>query len=172
MKKIKMVLAAIFVLILLTVTCAIPASAVEAEKNEGNEEIIETVHGIYDSYDKKDVVLLADSSNLIVGKKLTLSKKGNSLIITAITKGMSEVTQCGFTYIKLQRLISGKWQDYTAYCYTNQYSNSNSKTFSKTVTPPKGYTYRIICEHYAEKKKLLVLKDKQTVYNATASLSY
>ena len=173
MKKIKMIMAVIFALILLTVSYAIPASAIENSNKAENEEILETVHGIYDSYNQNvEVEVLVDSSSLIVEKKLTLSKKGNSLIITAITKGTGEVTKCGFTYIKLQRLINGKWQDYTAYCYTDQYSNSTLKNFTKTVTPPKGYTYRLICEHYAEKKKLLVFKDKQTVYNATASLSY
>lgn len=173
MKKIKAAAAVIFALIILTVSYAVPVSAIENEEKIENEENIETVHGMYDSCEKNsDVEVLASSSNLIADKKLKLSKTSSGLVVNATTRGSSEVTKCGFTYIKLQRLINGKWQDYTAYCYTDQYSDSALKNFTKTVTPPKGYTYRVICEHYAEKKKLLVFKDKQTAYNATASLSY
>ena len=85
---------------------------------------------------------------------------------------IEDVTKCGFTYIKLQRLINGTWTDYTTYCYYDQYSESTSKTFSKSISAPKGYTYRVICEHYAEKTKLLVFKDKETSYNATSSLAF
>lgn len=90
----------------------------------------------------------------------------------AKTLGTSEVTKCGFTYIKVQRLINNTWTDFGTYCYKDQYSDSNMKVFKVNVYGPKGYTYRAICEHYAEKKTLLGLKSKETAYNVTTTMYF
>lgn len=136
------------------------------------DEIIEEVYGIYNTDPETDIMPLAAVTGLITSKSLSLAKTNDKLIISAKTLGSTDVTKCGFTYIKLQRLINGAWTDYTTFCYYDQYSESFSKSFSKSIVPPKGYTYRVVCEHYAEKTKFLVFKDKETSYNVTSSLYF
>ncbi len=130
------------------------------------EDIIEEAKGIYDSNSN------TRATGLITQKKLTLSKTSSQLIITALTSCSDEVDKCGFTYVKLQRLVNGNWTDYSTYCYYDQYNESNSKTFSKYVSPPSGYTYRVVCEHYAAKKTLLIFTSEETSYNETTYLSF
>lgn len=132
--------------------------------------IIEEVYGLYNTNNDADVSLMA--TGLITNKRLKLAKTTDKLIITAKTSCTTDVKKCGFTYIKLQRLINGTWTDYSSYCYYDQYNESNSKSFEKAITAPKGYTYRVVCEHYAEKTKLLVFKDTETSYNVTSSLVF
>ncbi|MBR3815346.1 MAG: hypothetical protein IKJ27_01320 [Clostridia bacterium] len=132
--------------------------------------IIDEVYGLYNTNNNSDVSVL--STGLITSKFLKLSKTTDKLIITAKTICVTDVKKCGFTYVKLQRLINGTWTDYTTYCYYDQYSEATSKIFSKTISAPKGYTYRVVCEHYAEKTKLLVFKDTETSYNVTSSLAF
>lgn len=166
MKKITAIVLTVISLVSVFIIPSFAAADVGYEFENG-ESVIETVTGLYDAQEVQSL-----STGLITSKSLKLTKTTNGLVMTAKTNGTTEVTKCGFTYIKLQRLVNGSWTDYKTYCYTDQYKNSTSMTFSKTVTPTKGYKYRLICEHYAEKKKLLVLKDKETIYNVTSSLSY
>lgn len=71
------------------------------------ETIVETAEGINNTEDN------TKSSDLIWTKSLKLAKSNNNqLVITAITECKDGVTKCGFTYIKLQRLIGGDWTDY------------------------------------------------------------
>lgn len=113
------------------------------------------------------------ASNLIVCTGLELAKTSDGkLVINALTDAVAGVTKCGFTYIKLQRMENGAWESYATYCYYDQYNDFESKTFRRTITPPKGYTYRLICEHYAEKPLLGILKSKQKLYNATSAMYY
>ena len=109
------------------------------------DEIIEEVYGLYNTSNNSDVSVM--STGLITSKSLKLSKTTDKLMITAKTSCSTDVTKCGFTYIKLQRLINGTWTDYSSYCYYDQYNESNSKNFEKTISAPKGYTYRVVCEH-------------------------
>ena len=134
------------------------------------DDIIEEVYGLYNTSNDSDVSVM--STGLITSKSLKLSKTTDKLIITAKTLCATDVKKCGFTYVKLQRLINGSWTDYSSYCYYDQYNESNSKNFEKAISAPKGYTYRVICEHYAEKTKLLVFKDTETSYNVTSSLAF
>lgn len=134
------------------------------------DNIIEEAYGLYNTNNDADISLM--STGLITYKSLKLTRTTNSLIITAETVGITDVKKCGFTYIKLQRLINGTWTDYTTYCYYDQYAESTSKKFSKTISAPTGYTYRVVCEHYAEKTKLLFFKDTETSYNVTSSLAF
>ncbi len=131
---------------------------------------VDAVYGIYDADIISDVSPAA--SNLITSKSLSLRKSGNILILSATTKGNTNVTKCGFTYIKVQRLINNVWTDFNTFCYKDQYSDSNTMTFTSNVYGPKGYSYRAICEHYAEKKILLVLKSKETSYNVTSTMYF
>ena len=132
-----------------------------------SNEFLEVAEGIYNTNPN------TRATGLITQKTLNLSKTSSSQMkITAITKGSEEVTKCGFTYIKLQRLINGSWTDYSTYCYYDQYSDSNSKTFTQYVSPPNGYTYRVVAEHYAEKKTLVIFTSDETSYNETSSLAF
>lgn len=154
-------------LALISVVCSFAISAFATEHSNTTDsytavKILETVNGIYDSENER---------GLIITKRLSLSKTSTQLFISATTTGSTEVTKCGFTYIKLQRLINGTWTDYSTYCYYDQYNNSTTKTFSKYVSAPKGYTYRIICEHYAEKPRLVFWITSETSYNATTALA-
>ena len=91
------------------------------------ETIIEEAEGIYNTSAN------ARATGLISQKTLTLSKTGTQLIISAKTKGSDEVDKCGFTYIKLQRLVNGSWTDYSTYCYSDLYSDSATYSFAKTI---------------------------------------
>ncbi len=135
---------------------------------ETNDAIIDEVYGLYNT--DVEVEVTPRATGLIISKSLKLSKTSSALKITATTTCASDVDKCGFTYIKLQRKVNGSWTDYKT--YTDQYSESTSKTFSKSVSVPTAYTYRVICEHYAEKSKLLIFKDTETSYNVTSSLSF
>lgn len=135
-----------------------------------NDGIIEEVYGLYDSSNSFNQKTRA--TGLITGKSLKLAKTSDKLMITAETSCVNDVKKCGFTYIKLQRLINGTWTDYSSYCYYDQYNESNAKSFEKAIFAPKGYTYRVICEHYAEKTKLLFFKDTETSYNETSALAF
>lgn len=162
-------------LVLLTIFCMLSVNAFALDSVGEDtliikDDIIEEVYGLYNTNNNTDVSLMA--TGLITSKSLKLAKTTDKLIITAKTSGSTDVTKCGFTYVKLQRLINGTWTDYTAYCYYDQYAESTSKTFSKTISAPTGYTYRVVCEHYAEKPKLLVFKDTETSYNVTSSLAF
>lgn len=162
-------------LVLLTIFCMLSVNAFALDSVGEDtliikDDIIEEVYGLYNTNNNTDVSLMA--TGLITSKSLKLAKTTDKLIITAKTSGSTDVTKCGFTYVKLQRLINGTWTDYTAYCYYDQYAESTSKTFSKTISAPTGYTYRVVCEHYAEKTKLLIFKDTETSYNVTSSLAF
>lgn len=82
------------------------------------EKILAEVNGLYDSAET------VKANGLILAKSLSLSKTSTQLIISAMTSGSTDVTKCGFTYIKLQRLLSGTWTDYATYFYYDQYNNS------------------------------------------------
>ncbi|MCQ2485340.1 MAG: hypothetical protein MJ168_08410 [Clostridia bacterium] len=155
-------------LVIISVMYIFPFHSLAAKQSNisdwySKEIVVETAKGIYDSENER---------GLIITKKLSLFKTSTQLLISATTTGSTEVTKCGFTYIKLQRLISGTWTDYTTCCYYDQYSNSTTKTFSRYVSVPKGYTYRVICEHYAEKPMLLFFTTSETSYNETNSLYF
>lgn len=165
----KKITAIILTLVSLFSILALPASAANVESGLTDDtQIVETVTGLYDTAESVQPL----ATGLITGNTIRLTKTSSGLQITATTTAISEVTKCGFTYIKLQRWLNGRWADHLTFTYTDQYSNSNSMTFTKIATPEKGHTYRVVCEHYAEKRKLLILKDKEKIYNETASVVY
>ena len=135
------------------------------EIQNAEKTIVETAEGLNNTENN------TKSSDLFWTKSLLLAKNNsNQLLITASTECQKGVTKCGFTYIKLQRLIGGEWTDYTEYCYYNIYTNSLSTGFTKCISAPRGYTYRVTCEHYAEKALLGILKSKQKSVNTTTSI--
>lgn len=169
----KKIISIFFVLLSIFSVFSINAFAVDLVSEDTlviENDIIEEVYGLYNTDNNADVTLMA--TGLITNKSLKLAKTTDKLIITAKTSCITDVTKCGFTYVKLQRLMNGSWTDYSSYCYYDQYNESNSKNFEKAISAPKGYTYRVVCEHYAEKTKLLIFKDTETSYNATSSLAF
>lgn len=167
----KRILCTIFTFFLLAGVFATPCYASETVSAQKitSEKFLEEAHGIYDSDSENEA---ARASGLITSNSLTLSKSSSSMKITAVTICNTDITKCGFTYIKLQRLINGTWTDYASYCYYDQYAESTEKTITRTICPPRGYTYRVICEHYAEKPRLAIFKDTQTIYNETTTVYF
>ena len=110
-------------------------------------------------------------AGLIAGKSVELAKQGEKLLITASTTGSNAVTKCGFRSIKLQKLVDGVWTDMKDFTWKNQFNNTNSKVFSVAVSVPKGNTYRVVCEHYAEAPYLLALTQSAVIYNTSKAVT-
>lgn len=85
------------------------------------------MYGLYNT--ENGIAQNTRATGLITGKELNLAKTSDKIIITAKTSCTGDVDKCGFTYIKLQRLINGTWTDYTAYCYYDQYAEASSLAF-------------------------------------------
>lgn len=163
MKKTVSLLLALCMMLFLSVQ-SLAATAVS------EDEVLEVAYGKFNTPTGTTAEPLA--TGLIIDKKLFLAKTSTQLLISAKTKGSADVTKCGFTYIKLQRLLNGQWTDYTTYCYSDVYTNDIVKDFSVAANAPKGYTYRVICEHYAEKPRLAIFTSSEKIYNETTSLSF
>ena len=110
-------------------------------------------------------------AGLIAGKSATLTKQGDKLLITVSTTGANKVTKCGFNYVKLQKLANGVWTDVKDFTWQNQFNNSNSKVFSVSVSVPKGSTYRVVCEHYAETTYLQFFTQSAVIYNTSKAVT-
>ena len=110
-------------------------------------------------------------AGLIAGKSLELTRQGDRLLLTASTTGSNKVTKCGFTYVKLQKLVNGVWTDLREYTYRDQFNSTNAKVFSVSVVVPKGYTYRAVCEHYAEAPYLQLFTQSASYYNTTNAVT-
>lgn len=125
----------------------------------------ETVTGIYNSVDVQ-----TRASNLITSNSINLTKSGDNLLVSGFTNGIDGVDKCGFSYVTLQRLVNGKWEDYVK--WTDLYSSSSMYTLGKSVTAAHGYNYRVICNHHAEKPGFLWFRDTQDIYNETSYLYF
>ena len=157
---------------LMTACLAFPAAA-EEPLNEApptvtdivvTDEMLaqgETVTGIYNSVDVQ-----TRASNLITSNSINLTKSGDNLLVSGFTNGIDGVDKCGFSYVTLQRLVNGKWEDYVK--WTDLYSSSSMYTLGKSVTAAHGYNYRVICNHHAEKPGFLWFRDTQDIYNVTS----
>ena len=110
-------------------------------------------------------------AGLIAGKSLELTRQGDRLLLTASTTGSNKVTKCGFTYVKLQKLVNGVWTDLKEYTYRDQFNSTNAKVFSVSIVVPKGYSYRAVCEHYAEAPYLQLFTQSASYYNATNAVT-
>ena len=116
------------------------------------------------SSDGGDVSVCA--TGLIINKSITLAKNGDYLIIKGTTECTEEVKKCGFKYIKLQQYKNGSWVDYKT--YEDLYADSNSYTVTKSVAAEKGYSYRLVAQHYAKKS----LFSTEKIVDTTSSLSF
>ena len=102
------------------------------------------------------------ATGLITYSSIGISKSGSTLIIAGITKGSSEVTQCGFKKVTIERRknSSSGWSSYLT--YENLYIDGRSYQLSKRVAVPTGYQYRVSCTHYAKKNILSTQKIDKT----------
>lgn len=116
------------------------------------------------SSDDEEVSVCA--TGLITGYRVALAKDGNYLIIKGGTECTEEVKKCGFKYIKLQQYKNGSWVDYKT--FEDLYADSNSYTVTKSVAAEKGYSYRVVAQHYAKKS----LFSTEKIVNSTSSLSF
>lgn len=110
-----------------------------------------------------------DYKGVIVSASVNLTKSGGRLQLSAATVGNPSVTKCGFSCIKLQKLVNGVWTDETGHSHTDRYTAGNSAVFAETVSVPAG-TYRLVCTHYAEFPFLLSTKNV-TLYAASAAVT-
>lgn len=168
MKKIISIVSAVLAVISVFV---LPASAADIEG--GNESIAyaDALNNSAAVNEPATAEPLNVDNSLITGRTLTLTKTNSGLKIDAGTTGASGVTKCGYTELKLQRVENNAWVDVNGYIYPERYSNGSSMTFTVTAAPAKGYTYRLTCRHYAEKKRLFGT-DTCTLFNATSSVVY
>ena len=106
------------------------------------------------------------ASGLISTTQLTVYRSGTQLAVYGTTRCYDIMTKVGFTYITIQRWINGGWTDYLT---INNYLDTNCDyhSYGKYHTVPLGYTYRAICNHYAEKPGILWFTDKENIYNET-----
>ena len=128
---------------------------ISAQEFEGLEQV---------SSDGGDISVCA--TGLITDYRVALAKDGNYLIIKGGTDCTEEVKKCGFKYIKLQQYKNGSWIDYKT--YEDLYADSNSYTVTKSVAAEKGYSYRLVAQHYAKKS----LFSTEKIVNTTSSLSF
>lgn len=162
------------VLALCTMCFALPATAAAEEVPPVVTDIVvtetllaqgKTVTGIYDSNE-----IATRAASLITTNSIKLTKSGENLVVSGYTNGIDGVDKCGYTYVTLQRLVNGSWQDY--YKWTDLFSSTNKYNLGKSVSATHGYTYRVICNHHAEKPGFLWFRDKQDIYNETATLYF
>lgn len=170
MKHLKRMVAVLLALCLLF--CSALSAAAEGEEPEImiEESDYQVANGIYNhsSTENGDGI---QATGLIVDHAVQLVKSGGNLIIYGYTYGSLDVEKIGFTYVKLQRLESGVWTDYRT--YLDQFTTDDTNyDFGKSISADHGYTYRVICEHYAEKTLFLWFKSTQSIYNETTTISF
>lgn len=129
---------------------------------------LETVTGIYDVPANSTPVML--SSGLITNRSIRLSISGNNLIVSGYTYGISSVNKIGFTYVTLQRQGNGTWRDYVK--WTELFNSSSRYDLGKSINAARGYNYRVICNHHAQKPGFLWFTEKEDIYNETSSLYF
>lgn len=121
--------------------------------------------GKYDfDYSQDGIQPLA--TGLISTTQLTVYRSSTQLAVYGKTNCFDNMSKVGFTYITIQRWINNQWTDYLT---INDYYDTNVSfhSYGKYHNVPIGYTYRAICNHYAEKPGILWLTDKENIYNET-----
>ena len=146
--------------IILLITAIIPFNAFALDQSEDDvnfiQEEFETLEHIYSEG------IQPYATGLIVMHQLGIAKSGNSLLISGITRGTSEVKKCGFTEVVVERkkASESKWSDYVT--YKSLYVDSNFYNLSKSVAVESGYQYRVTAVHYAKKSLFSTQKIEAT----------
>lgn len=109
----------------------------------------ECVDGSYLTHDESSEVTVGAMSRGIYLKSgsSTITKAGPGMIAaggnTVGQKTVSKIT----VVVRVERLVNGRWGEYTSWTTTNY--NSIYVSSSKTLSVPTGYYYRLYCTHYA-----------------------
>lgn len=143
----------LIVVVCLFVTMFIPTNAFAAVGIEQAEwqDIVLSDEEFEEILSKNPNNIIAPyASGLINEYSIAISKSGSNLIIAGKTNGSSEVKQCGFTKVTVQRRSSSStsWSNYQT--YNDLYRDARTYTLSKTLSVPSKYEYRVICTHYAK----------------------
>nr|WP_317283239.1 DUF6147 family protein [uncultured Sellimonas sp.] len=76
-----------------------------------------------------------------------ISKVGSGKIAVGGTTTAQRVVSTVSINVNVERKVNGDWEHYTS--WTSTKNNAVAVTFSKTITVPKGYYYRVRSVHYA-----------------------
>ena len=96
----------------------------------------------------------AESASGIEPRAMTMLREGSTniglagaglLSVNCSTYAYFTVAEVGVT-VTLQRWNGSSWVDAQSYPFVNYYASSISKSF--TVSVPRGYSYRIVGDHY------------------------
>lgn len=109
------------------------------------------------------------ASGLIVSTQLTVYRSSNQLAVYGRTNCFDYMSKVGFTYITIQRWVNNQWTNYLT--ISDYYdTNVDFHSYGKYHNVPLGYTYRAICNHYAEKPGILWFTDKENIYNESGEV--
>lgn len=91
------------------------------------------------------------STGLIQSHSISVSAKGNKLILAGYTRCISTVAKCGFTNVTIQQKKSSStsWTEYNT--FGDFLKDSSSYTLTKSITVGTGYQYRVSVTHYAKR---------------------
>lgn len=102
-------------------------------------------------------LLDADSSEVTVGSATrgvylksgssTINKQGTGLIGAGGDTTGQKVVDNIEIFVRVERLVNGKWQRYTSWSASKQ--NTYYVSTSKILSVPTGYYYRVYSTHYA-----------------------
>ena len=140
----------LIVISLLLVSFLIPYTAFAETDAEWQD--IELTEEEFNAYlaDNPNNAISTYTVGLIDGYMISASKSGKNLIVTGITRGITDVKKCGFTKVTIQVRFNSTapWSTYKS--YTDLYNDSILYILEKTIVAPTGQ-YRVTCTHYAKK---------------------
>lgn len=168
MKKIKVIVAFLLALTLISANYASAAESNESVVYSSNPVFAEGINnsGSHQTFDSESVT--AQATGIIASNYLSLSKDGTTLTVRGQTTSYQVSLKIGFTYVRIQKYVSGAWQNYASWL---DIYNTDSLVCStvKTYSVSSG-TYRAVCEHYAEQDGILWFKNTEKIANSTTSL--
>ena len=139
-------------LITLCVIMMIPSAAFAQDTDIELEDVSlseEEINEILDPYIVDNTQTRA--SGLIVAYGISIKKDGNKLLIVGKTNCGAGVVKCGFTHVTVQRRKNSSYSWSQCTKFEDLYSDSTGYVLTASITPQKGYQYRVSCTHYAKK---------------------
>lgn len=140
-------------LICLSLIMVMPSTAFANEENTEDWQFIsideEEFNEMLDPYIVDNTKTRA--SGLITIYGISIKKDGNKLLIAGKTYGNADVVKCGFTHVTVQRRKNSSYSWSQCTKFEDLYSNSTGYVLTASITPQKGYQYRVSCTHYAKK---------------------
>lgn len=131
-KILSLIMAMVMVCILAINVQGVASAADDQECVDGSSEV--TVGAM-----SRGIYLKSGSSTITKAGPGMIAAGGN----TVGQKTVSKIT----VVVRVERLVNGRWGEYTSWTTTNY--NSIYVSSSKTLSVPTGYYYRVYCTHYA-----------------------